>query len=216
VTPRALTTDDVAGVVDEYRQATRHALKAGFDGVELHAASGYLPEQFLSSSTNQRTDRYGGSIAHRTRFILEVLAAMSAEAGSDRVGIKISPEMGFNDISDTTPQETYRYLVEQLAPLNLAYLHVARNKSEFDYRALLRPLFKGTYLQGGGLSKETASTLIARDQADAAVFGSLYLANPDLAQRFQSNATLNTPDRDTFYSPGPAGYIDYPAREMAA
>jgi N-ethylmaleimide reductase len=210
VMPRALTTDEVGDVVNDYRRATRNALEAGFDGVELHAASGYLPEQFLSSSTNQRTDRYGGSIAHRARFILEVLAAMTAEAGSDRVGIKISPEMGFNDILDDTPQETYRYLVEQLAPLKLAYLHVARNKSEFDYRALLRPLFQGAYLHGGGLTKESAATMIEQDDADAAVFGSTYLANPDLHQRFRANASLNAPDRDTFYSPGPNGYIDYP------
>jgi len=216
VTPRALTTDEVSGVVDEYRRATRHALEAGFDGVELHAASGYLPEQFLSSGTNQRTDRYGGSLANRARFILDVLTAMAAEAGGDHVGIKIAPEMGFNDISDAAPQETYRYLVEQLAPLHLAYLHVARTKSEFDYRALLRPLFNGTYLQGGGLTQETAQSLIANDQADAVVFGSLYLANPDLVQRFHSEAPLNAPDRDTFYSAGPHGYIDYATLEAIA
>jgi N-ethylmaleimide reductase len=215
VLPRALTTDEVGEVVNDYRRATRNALEAGFDGVELHAASGYLPEQFLSSSTNQRTDRYGGSLDNRARFILEVLAAMTAEAGSDRIGIKISPEMGFNDISDATPQETYRYLVEQLAPLKLAYLHVARNKSAFDYRALLRPLFNGTYLHGGGLNKESAETLLAQDHADAAVFGSLFLANPDLIERFQVDASLNTPDRDTFYAPGPHGYVDYPTMEAS-
>ncbi|MGC1550770.1 MAG: alkene reductase [Rhodanobacter sp.] len=214
--PRALTTDEVAGVVEDYRQATRHALEAGFDGVELHSASGYLPEQFLSSSTNQRTDRYGGSVANRARFILEVLAAMVAEAGSDRVGIKVAPEMGFNDISDATPQETYRYLVEQLAPLELAYLHVALFKNDFDYHGVLRPLFKGAYLQGSGLTKETAESLIARGRADAAVFGSLYLANPDLVQRFRVGASLNAPDRETFYSAGPRGYIDYPTLDDTA
>lgn len=215
VMPRALTTDEVSDVVNEYRLATHNALEAGFDGVELHAASGYLPEQFLSSSTNQRTDRYGGSLANRARFILDVLEAMTAEAGSDRVGIKIAPEMGFNDISDATPQETYRYLVEQLATLKLAYLHVARTKSEFDYRAWLRPLFHGPYLQGGGLTRESAAALVEQGQADAVVFGSLYLANPDLVQRFRANATLNAPDRDTFYTPGPHGYIDYPTLEVA-
>jgi N-ethylmaleimide reductase len=121
--------------------------------------------------------------------------------------------MGFNDIRDDKPQETYRYLVEQLAPLDLAYLHVARTKAEFDYRGLLRPLFKSAYLQGGGLNKETAQSLIAQCQADATVFGSLYLANPDLVQRFLVDAPLNTPGRDTFYSPGPQGYIDYPILE---
>lgn len=216
VVPRALATDEVGEVVNEYRLATRHALEAGFDGVELHAASGYLPEQFLSSNTNQRHDRYGGSLANRARFILEVLAAMTEEAGGDRVGIKICPEMGFNDIHDAAPQETYRYLVEQLSPFGLAYLHVARGRSAFDYRALLKPLFNGIYLQGGGLTRETASSFIAGGLADAAVFGSLYLANPDLTERFRVGAPFNAPDRDTFYSDGPQGYVDYPALAASA
>lgn len=155
--PRALETDEVADIVQEYRLATRNALTAGFDGVELHAASGYLPEQFLSSGTNQRTDLYGGSLANRARFILEVLGAMSEEAGSDRVGIKIAPEMGFNDVTDATPQDTYLYLVKQLYALKLAYLHVAKTQSEFDYRTFLRPLFNGAYLAGGGLTSERAN-----------------------------------------------------------
>jgi N-ethylmaleimide reductase len=211
--PRALTTDEISGVIEEFRLATRFALEAGFDGVELHAASGYLPEQFLSSNTNLRTDAYGGPLANRARFILEVLAGMVAEAGSDRVGIKLAPEMGFNGVSDAAPQETYRYLVEQLAPLNLAYLHVVQTKPEFDYHAQLRPLFKGAYLHGGGLNQATAQHLITQGQADAAVFGSLYLANPDLARRFMLNAPLNAPQRDTFFSAGPQGYIDYPTLE---
>ena len=211
VQPRALETDEIADIVLGYRLATRNALAAGFDGVELHAASGYLPEQFLSSGTNQRTDLYGGSLANRARFILEVLTAMTQEAGSDRVGIKIAPEMGFNDVTDATPQETYRYLVQQLAAFKLAYLHVVKTKSAFDYRTSLRPLFDGPFLAGGGLTSESAQTLIEQDNADATVFGSLYLANPDLPQRFLGHAPLNAPDRDTFYSPGGNGYIDYPA-----
>lgn len=216
VMPRALTADEVAGVVDDYRAAARNALRAGFDGVELHAASGYLPEQFLSSSTNHRTDRYGGTLAHRARFILEVLAAMIDEVGSERVGIKISPEMNFNDISDATPQETYRYLVEQIDPLKLAYLHVARSKSAFDYRALLRPLFNGAYLHGGGMTKASAQALLEQGLADAVVFGSLYLANPDLVQRFLLDAPLNALARETLYSAGADGYIDYPSLALAA
>lgn len=213
--PRALETEEIPGIVEEYRIATRHALEAGFDGVELHAASGYLPEQFLSSGTNQRTDRYGGSLANRARFVLDVLTAMTEEAGSDCVGIKIAPEMGFNSASDATPQETYQYLVQRISPLKLAYLHVARTKSAFDYRALLRPMFDGPFLAGGGLDQASAQALIADRGADAAVFGSLYLANPDLPQRFLANATLNTPERDTFYSAGSEGYIDYPTLENA-
>ena len=210
VTPRELTTDEVAGVIDEYRLATRRALEAGFDGVELHAASGYLPEQFLSSGTNQRKDKYGGSVENRARFVLETLKEMIAEAGADRVGIKISPEMNFNDISDANPQETYTYLVEQLAPLNLAYLHVALFGAKTDYHALLRPLFKGTYLMGSGLDKAKAEQVLESNQADATVFGGAFLANPDLVERFKQNAPLNTPNKDTFYSPGAEGYTDYP------
>ena len=214
--PRALQTAEVAGVIAEYRLATRNALAAGFDGVELHAASGYLPEQFLSSGSNRRDDQYGGSLAKRARFILDVLAAMVAEAGGDRVGIKIAPEMGFNGVVDAAPQQTFRHLVEQLAPLDLAYLHVAVMKPGFDYHAMLRPLFKGAYLRGGGLNKAGAETLIADGSADAAVFGALFLANPDLPQRFASDAPLNAPDRDTFFSPGPQGYTDYPTLKEAA
>lgn len=210
VVPRALETGEIAGVVDEYRQATRRALQAGFDGVELHAASGYLPEQFLSSGTNQRTDGYGGSVANRSRFIFEVLGAMIEEAGSDRVGIKISPEMGFNDVTDATPHETYEHLVRQLSVLQLAYLHLARSQSPFDYHALVRPLFNGPLLLGAGLDRKSAESLIAQGAADAAVFGSLYLANPDLLQRFAVDSPLNVPDRETFYSGGAKGYIDYP------
>lgn len=216
VTPRALETAEVKAVVDEYRVATRRALEAGFDGVELHAASGYLPEQFLASGTNVRTDQYGGSVANRARFILEVLQAMIAEAGADRVGIKISPEMGFNDIADENPVETYTYLVGELAPLKLAYLHVALFKANYDYHGALRPLFGGAYLLGGGQSRESGEQRIAAGEADAVVYGSTFLANPDLPRRFELNAPLNTPNAALFYVPGPLGYIDYPALDERA
>ncbi len=216
VTPRALETSEVANIVAEYRLATRRALEAGFDGVELHAASGYLPEQFLSSGSNQRGDQYGGSLPNRARFILEVLDAMIAEAGSDRVGIKISPEMGFNDIKDDTPVETYTYLVRQLAPLGLAYLHVAKFKAEYDYHGVLRPLFKGAYILGGGQTRESGEQRVADGEADAVAYGSAFLANPDLPRRFELNASLNTPNQALFYAPGAQGYIDYPALAEAA
>jgi N-ethylmaleimide reductase len=216
VTPRARGVDEIAGVVDDYRQATRRAIAAGFDGVELHGASGYLPEQFLSSGSNQRQDRYGGAVQNRARFIFEVLAAMVAEAGADRVGIKISPEMNFNSITDAAPQETYGYLVDQLCGVGLAYLHVALFGAKFDYHALLRPRFDGAYLIGGGLTQETARALLVEGKADATVFGASFLANPDLPERFRVGAALNTPDRSTFFAPPTAkGYIDYPALEPA-
>ncbi|WP_332856349.1 oxidoreductase [Duganella sp. S19_KUP01_CR8] len=216
VTPRALETSEVAAVVEEYRLATRRALEAGFDGVELHAASGYLPEQFLSSGSNQRGDQYGGSLPNRARFILEVLDAMIAEAGSDRVGIKISPEMGFNDIKDDTPVETFTYLVRQLAPLGLAYLHVAKFKAEYDYHGVLRPLFNGAYILGGGQTRESGEQRIAEGAAEAVAYGSAFLANPDLPRRFELRAPLNTPNPALFYAPGAQGYIDYPALADAA
>ncbi|GAB7545258.1 alkene reductase [Cupriavidus sp. CuC1] len=211
ITPRALSVAEIADVVADYRLATRRALAAGFDGVELHAASGYLPEQFLSSGSNQRQDEYGGSVANRARFVLEVLEAMVAEAGGDRVGIKISPEMGFNDVIDATPQETYTYLVEQMRRLDLAYLHVALFGASVDYHALLRPRFDGAYLVGGGLDQTAAEALLALGRADATVFGSAFLANPDLPERLRQGAALNAPDKATFYTPGAQGYTDYPA-----
>ena len=215
VTPHALSMVEIAAVIEGYRQAARLAIEAGFDGVELHAASGYLPEQFLSTGSNQRTDEYGGSVENRTRFVLEVLNAMATEIGSDRVGIKLSPEMNFNDIVDANPQETYTWLVEQLHGLNLAYLHVALFGASVDYHALLRPLFDGSYLIGGGLDQNAAEALIAEGRADAVVFGSAFLANPDLPERFRTGAELNVPDKDTFYAPGAQGYIDYPAMSPA-
>jgi len=211
VTPRELTLDEIAGVINEYRLAARRAIEAGFDGVELHTASGYLPEQFLSSGSNQRQDQYGGSAENRARFALDVLNAMVAEVGGDRVGIKISPEMGFNDITDANPQETYTYLVDQLRDLNLAYLHVALFGAKVDYHALLRPRFNGAYLMGGGLDQTGAESVLTDKRADATVFGGAFLANPDLPERFLQGAPLNTPDKNTFYSPGAEGYIDYPS-----
>ncbi len=211
VTPRALETAEIAGVVDEYRQATRRALEAGFDGVELHGASGYLPEQFLSSGSNRRDDAYGGSLEGRARFVLEVLDAMVAEAGADRVGIKLSPEMNYNSIVDAAPQETYTYLVDQLRGRGLAYLHVAVFGASVDYHALLRARFDGPYLMGGGLVHDSAAAALAEGRADATVFGSAFLANPDLPERFRRGAALNEPDRATFFTPpGAQGYIDYP------
>jgi N-ethylmaleimide reductase len=216
VTPKELTVVEIAQVVAGYRQAARLAIEAGFDGVELHAASGYLPEQFLSTGSNQRDDQYGGSVENRTRFVLEVLAAMASEVGGDRVGIKISPEMNFNDIVDANPQETYTHLVSQLRDLKLAYLHVALFGAKFDYHAVLRSLFEGSYLIGSGQTRDSARALIAGGKADAVVFGSAFLANPDLPERFQTDAELNVPNKNLFYAPGAEGYIDYPAMSEGA
>lgn len=215
VAPRALRPEEIAEVIEDYRHATRRALEAGFDGVELHAASGYLPEQFLSSSTNRRDDDYGGTVENRVRFVLEAVDAMAEEAGAGRVGIKIAPEMGFNDISDADPVETYAHLARALAGRRLAYLHVVAMGKGADYHALLRPLFDGPYFVGGGLDGDSAEAHLGAGRADGAVFGSSFLANPDLPVRLREGAPLNAPDRDTFYSAGPEGYIDYPTLEEA-
>lgn len=216
VTPHELSLAEIAAVVDDYRQATRRAIEAGFDGVELHGASGYLPEQFLSSGSNQRQDAYGGSVEHRARFVLELMDAMVAEAGADRVGIKLSPEMNYNSITDAAPQQTYAYLVEQLRGKGLAYLHVALFGAANDYHALLRPRFDGAYLIGGGLTQASAEQRLAEGRADATVFGSAFLANPDLPERFRVGAPLNTPDHSTYFAPPTAlGYTDYPSLAAA-
>ncbi len=207
--PRALETHEIAGVIDEYRQATVNALAAGFDGVELHAASGYLPMQFLSTSTNLRTDQYGGSVENRIRFVVEALQAMVSVAGPEKVSIKISPEMPFNDITDANPTETYTALVQAISGLGLAYLHVAQTLPQPNYHALLRPLFAGPYLAGAGLTQESATALLTNGQADAAVFGAAFIANPDLPARFADGTPLSAPDPSTFYTPGAKGYTDY-------
>jgi N-ethylmaleimide reductase len=216
VTPRALETTEIAGIVAEYGNAAARAIEAGFDGVELHAASGYLPMQFLSSGTNLRTDQYGGSATNRTRFAIDALEAMSKAVGAERVGIKISPEMAFNDISDANPQETYTTLVRAIGNTGLAYLHVGLFGTPVDYHGLLKPLFNGAYFAGGGLDQAKAEALVGAGRADAAVFGALFLANPDLPERFRHGAALNAADQATFYTPGPKGYIDYPVLEPMA
>lgn len=209
VTPREIDVAEIQEIVQYYRDATRRALDAGFDGVELHGASGYLPEQFLASGTNARLDDYGGSLPNRARFMLEVLAAMIAEAGPGRVGLKLAPEMNFNGIRDDTPAETYTYLVDHLDAARMAYLHVALfDEYETDYQALLRPRFDGTYLVGGGLTQEAAETVLSKGKADAAVFGTLFLTNPDLVERFRLHAPLNVAELEALYSDGAEGYTD--------
>jgi N-ethylmaleimide reductase len=165
--------------------------------------------QFLSSGTNLRTDQYGGSLDNRLRFVLELLAVMISVDGPGRVGIKISPAMPFNDITDANPVETYSALVPALAPLGLAYLHVAQTVPAPDFHALLRPLFPGLYFAGAGLTQESAAALLLSGKADAAVFGTALIANPDLPARFASGAPLAAPDPSTFYTPGAQGYTDY-------
>ena len=208
--PRALETAEISGVISELGQAASNAMEAGFDGVELHAASGYLPMQFLSTGSNRRTDGYGGSVKNRIRFVMEGLDAMVSATGSpSKVGIKISPAMPFNDIQDDDPVETYSTLTKAVASLELAYLHVMKSAPLPNILDLLRPLYKGTLLAGGGFRLDTGNATLADGLADFIVYGQLYLANPDLPERFFKGAPLTAADPSTFYTPGPKGYTDY-------
>jgi N-ethylmaleimide reductase len=207
--PRGLELAEIPGIIAEFAQATRNALEAGFDGVELHSASGYLPNQFLSTGTNKREDAYGGSIENRIRFPLEALAAMIAAAGSPgKVGMKVSPGMPFNDIGHDDPLPTYLALAKAVGPHGIAYLHVMR--TGIGAETALREVFPGTLLVGGGFKREEANQFLADGRADAIVFGSTYVANPDLVTRLERDAPLNAPDPSTFFSAGPKGYTDYP------
>jgi len=213
VTPRELTTSEVQTIIEGHRTATRRAMEAGFDGVELHGSGGYLPQQFLSSGTNHRNDAYGGSLAKRSRFILDTLDAMLAEAGSGRVGIKLSPDSVMpNEIHDENPMETYSYLTDRLPAADLAYLNISYfDRRENDYHAMFRLRFRGPIVIGGALTKEIAEDLIESGNAQALTFGRAYIANPDLVERFKIDAPLADPDPSTFYHvPGPGGYTDYP------
>lgn len=210
VQPRALETHEVPGVAAEFASATKHALDAGFDGVELHATSGYIIHQFLDSAANHRTDQYGGSVENRCRFLLDALDRMVAEAGKARVGIKLSPQMAFNGVVEPDAEAVYPHLVAELSKRQLAYLHVGRFNA-VDWHAMLRPLFKGPFLAGAGFDKEKAEALMSAGGADAIAFGNLFIANPDLPHRLQTGAELAKPDSATFYAGGEKGYLDYTA-----
>ncbi|MEP6635363.1 MAG: alkene reductase [Acidobacteriota bacterium] len=212
VTPREITRDEIAQTIKDFAKAATNAIKAGFDGVELHSASGYIVQQFLSTNANLRSDKYGGSIENRTRFLFEVLDAMIAAVGSERVGVKFSPRMPFNDIEETDADVVYPYILERLNQRKLAYVHVGDFTKE-GWHAKLRSIYHGAYFAGAGFTKESGEALLKQGSADAIVFGTKLLANPDLTERFRRNADLNEPDQATFYSPGEHGYTDYPVLE---
>jgi len=220
VTPRVLRRDELPGIVAQYRQAALNAMQAGFDGVEIHAANGYLIDQFLRDGSNRRDDNYGGSVENRCRLLLEVATAVCEAIGSDKVGVRISPVNEFNDIRDSDLQTTFNYVAAALSPLNLAHLHVVEvnmageSSAECDMRQI-RDRFAGLYMANGGYDKARANEAIAGDRADTVSFGVLYIANPDLVARFQLDAPLNGADPDTFYGGGEEGYTDYPFLDEA-
>ena len=213
-TPRALETAELPGVVAEYVDAARRAIEAGLDGVELHAANGYLLQQFLADSTNIRTDGYGGSPENRVRFVLEVARAVSDAIGADRVGIRISPAGTFNDIAETQTELTYAALIEGLNPLGLLYLHVVEGP-DTDFHEQIRKQWQGAFIFNTGFTGAsdlaTAQEAVDTGVTDLFSIGRDFLANPDLVERLREGAALNEPDADTFYSGGAKGYIDYPA-----
>ncbi len=214
--PRALETDEIAGVVADYRRAARNAREAGFDGVEIHGANGYLIDQFLRDGTNHRADAYGGSLNNRLRFALEVAEAVAREWSPDRVGFRVAPVSPANDCHDSDPQTTFGRLAEKLSELKLAFLHVVegatggpRDVAPFDYLAL-RQAFAGAYVANNGYTQALAEEAIATGRADAVAFGRPFISNPDLVERFARHAPLAEADRATFYGGGAKGYIDYP------
>ena len=216
-TPRALERDEISGIVEQFRQGAENALEAGFDGVEIHGANGYLLDQFLRDGANKRTDDYGGSIENRARLQLEITEAVVGVWGNDRVGIRLSPSSTFNGMSDSNPEATFGYSVEQLNRFNLAYLHLLE-PGESDLRhgghavptAYFRPIYRGNLMANWDYDQAKANAAIASGNADLISFGKAFIANPDLPERFKLNAPLNPPDPDTFYGGGEHGYTDYP------
>lgn len=209
-TPKEMTAAEIKQTIADYARAARLALDAGCDGVELHGTSGYLPAQFLSTGTNQRTDAYGGSLEKRLRFPLEVLEAIAAEIGADRVGLRICPGNPFNDLHDDNPQETFEALIEAINPMKLAYLHAIRMEAGVDNIALARG-FDGPVILNESYGLASGNGALAAGDADAIAFGRPFIANPDLVVRFESGIELARPDFKTLYTPGPEGYSDYPA-----
>ena len=226
-TPRALERDEIAGVVEDFRRGAVNAMSAGFDGVELHGANGYLIEQFLQSRLNQRTDEYGGSIENRARFLFEVLEAVIGVWGADRVSVRLSPNGIANDSGEADPEPLYGHVIGRLAPLGLAYLHLIEPRSSDSGRRdegadvmepisalpTYRRLYPGVLVAAGGFTPGSAAEAVSEGHADAVAFGRLFIANPDLPERIRRGAPLNPYDRSTFYTAGEAGYTDYPAWE---
>lgn len=209
--PEALTLEEIPTVIDEYRKATENAFAAGFDGVELHCTSGYLPAQFLSTGSNQRSDRYGGSVTNRARFVLEVLAAMAGVDGADRVGMRICPDNPFNDLRDDDPQQTFDHLLQTAQALDLAYLHAIRfPRGRVDNLALGRRYFGDRLIGNESFDYHEAQRAVEAGELSAVSFGRHFIANPDLVERLRDGVDLAQFDLSTLYTPGARGYTSYP------
>jgi N-ethylmaleimide reductase len=212
VIPEELTTGEIRDLIREFYVAVENARRAGFDGVELHAANGYLLNQFLSPNSNGRTDAYGGSVEKRARFLLEVYDAAAAAWSSDRIGVRVSPGGTFNDMFDADPLSTYTYVARELSKRSAGFLHVIRpEQAHFDAFAVLREQFAGTLVVNGGIAAAEANSLLRAGQVDVVSFGRLFIANPDLPERLRNRWPLAESDAATFYTSGSQGYTDYPA-----
>ncbi|NMF63726.1 alkene reductase [Brasilonema octagenarum] len=220
VTPRALETSEIPEIVEQYRKGAENALAAGFDGVEVHSANGYLLDQFLRDGTNKRTDKYGGSVENRARLLLEVTEAVVGVWGAKRVGVRLSPSGTFNDMQDSNPLETFGYAAQALNQFDLAYLHIFEAiDRDIQHGAIvvptshLRDRYHGTLIVNGAYTREKGDAVLAKEEAELVAFGTLYISNPDLPRRFALNAPLTEGDSTTFYGGGEKGYTDYPTVE---
>lgn len=215
VTPRALDTDEIPGVVEAFRQGAENARQAGFDGVEIHAANGYLIDQFLQTSTNRRTDAYGGSLENRARLLLEITDAVCSVWSPGRVGVHLAPRCDAHDMGDDNPHETFTYVARELGARKIAFLFTREHKDAPGLSADMKTAFGGPLIINQNLTQALAEDLINRGEGDAAAWGQLFIANPDLVERFRTGAALNEPQPETFYAEGAEGYTDYPLLESA-
>jgi N-ethylmaleimide reductase len=225
VTPRALDINEIPGIVEQFRQGALNAMAAGFDGVEIHGANGYLLDQFLLDGSNKRQDRYGGSVENRARLLLEVTDAVVGVWGGERVGVRLSPSGTFGTMSDSDPSATYGHAVEQLNAFDLAYLHLIEPRISGNVQiadaapvacASLRPVFVGPIIAAGGFDAKSAEEILGKGDADLVAFGRMFISNPDLPARLRNGWPLTPYDRQSFYAQDPRGYIDYPAYERVA
>ncbi len=216
--PRALKTSEIAGIVAQFKTGAENAKKAGFDGIEIHAANGYLIDQFIRDGVNDRTDEYGGSLENRTRLLREIVAATVEVWGPGRVGVRLSPSNAFNSMSDSDPLKTFSYAANMLNEFKLAYLHIIEpfNPAIPFIMPALRKVYKGSFIANGGLTKETGEKLLQENEADIVAYGVPFIANPDLVERFKNNIPLAKADPALFYAGGEKGYIDYPEAKKAA
>lgn len=226
VTPRELKLEEIPEIIEQFRQGAKNAKEAGFDGVELHAGNGYLPDQFLQDNSNHRTDKYGGSLENRVRFLLEITQALIDVWGKERVGVRLSPNSTFNDMHDSNLTATFTYVAKELDRLGIAYLDIVEPRIKGNVTIeddgtgigakFFRPLFSRKIITAGGYTRETGEKTLKNNDADFIAYGRLFIANPDLPKRFAIGAELNKYDRSTFYTRGEKGYIDYPSLDDAS